>query len=135
MRRSSPFTVTALILVLLLAARVAAAAPTPPTAEELARHVAALTAPEMEGRGSGTEGGERAARYLESTLSAMGLKPGGDNGTWRQSFVVRKGVRVAPGALLAHAGGAPLAVGQEWLARSGGRGGGGGGGGGLVAGR
>lgn len=119
MRRSSPFTVTALILVLLLAARVAAAAPTPPTAEELARHIAALTAPEMEGRGSGTEGGERAARYLESTLSAMGLKPGGDNGTWRQSFVVRKGVRVAPGSLLAHAGGAPLAVGQEWLPHGG----------------
>jgi hypothetical protein len=119
MRRSSPFTVTALVLVLLLAARGAAAAPTPPTAEELARHVAALTAPEMEGRGSGTEGGERAARYLESTLSAMGLKPGGDNGTWRQSFVVRKGVRVAPGALLAHAGGAPLAVGQEWLPHGG----------------
>src|SRR4030095_10444878 len=119
MRRSSPFTVTALVLVLLLAARGAAAAPPPPTAEELARHVAALTAPEMEGRGSGTEGGERAARYLESTLSAMGLKPGGDNGTWRQSFVVRRGVRAAPASLLAHAGGAPLAVGQEWLPHGG----------------
>ena len=121
MRRSSPSTVTVLALIVLLAARLAAAAPAPPTAEELARHVAALTAPEMEGRGSATEGGERAARYLESTLAAMGLKPGGDNGTWRQSFVVRKGVRVAPGAALARVGAAPatLTVGQDWLPHGG----------------
>jgi len=123
MRRSSPSTVTVLALIVLLAARLAAAAPAPPTAEELARHVAALTAPEMEGRGSATEGGERAARYLESTLAAMGLKPGGDNGTWRQSFVVRKGVRVAPGAALARVGAAPatLTVGQDWLPHGGSR--------------
>jgi peptidase M28-like protein/PDZ domain-containing protein/PA domain-containing protein len=121
MRRSSPSTVTVLALIVLLAAPLAAAAPAPPTAEELARHVAALTAPEMEGRGSATEGGERAARYLESTLAAMGLKPGGDNGTWRQSFVVRKGVRVAPGAALARVGAAPatLTVGQDWLPHGG----------------
>ena len=91
MRRSSPFASLTLALVLLLAARLAAAAPAPPTAEELALHVAALTAPEMEGRGSATEGGERAARYLESTLAAMGLKPGGDNGTWRRSEERRVG--------------------------------------------
>ena len=116
MRRSSSFAVAALALALLLAAHLAAAAPTPPAAEELARHVAALAAPEMEGRGSATEGGERAARYLESALAAMGLKPAGDHGTWRQSVVVRRGVRVAPGAALARAGAPPssLAVGQEW---------------------
>ncbi len=119
MRRSSSFASLTLALVLLLAARLAAAAPAPPTAEELARHVAALTAPEMEGRGSATEGGERAARYLESALAAMGLKPGGDNGTWRQSFMVRKGVRVAPGAALVRVGGAPLTVGQDWMPHGG----------------
>jgi peptidase M28-like protein/PDZ domain-containing protein/PA domain-containing protein len=119
MRRSSSFASLTLALVLLLAARLAAAAPAPPTPEELARHVAALTAPEMEGRGSATEGGERAARYLESALAAMGLKAGGDNRTWRQSFVVRKGVRVAPGAALAGVGGAPLTVGQDWMPHGG----------------
>jgi membrane-associated protease RseP (regulator of RpoE activity) len=119
MRRSSPLASLALVLVLIFVARPAAAAPAPPTAEELARHVAVLTAPEMEGRGSATEGGERAARYIESALAAMGLKPGGDNGTWRQSFVVRKGVRVAPGAALARVGGAPLVVGQDWMPHGG----------------
>src|SRR4030095_6395294 len=119
MRRSSPIAALVLALSLLLVGGLTAAPPPAPTSEELGRHVPALAAPEMEGRGSATEGGERAARYLESTLSALGLRPGGDNGTWRQSFVVRKGVRVAPGALLAHAGGAPLAVGQEWLPHGG----------------
>jgi hypothetical protein len=121
MRRSFPFVAPTLALLLLLGARFALAAPTPPTAEELGRHVAALTAPEMEGRGSATEGGERAARYLESTLATMGLRRGGDNGTWRQSFVLRKGVRVAPGAALARADVSPLtlAVGGEWLPHGG----------------
>ena len=119
MCRSSPFASATLGLVLLLAARLAAAAPAPPTAEELAAHVAALTTPEMEGRGSGTEGGERAARYLESALAALGLRQGGEGGTWRQSFVVRRGVRVAPDALLARVGAAPLAVGQDWMPHGG----------------
>ena len=114
MRRSSSYASVTLGLIVLLAARLAVAAPTAPTAEELGRHVSALTAPEMEGRGSGSEGGERAARYLEATLASMGLKPAGDNGTWRQSFVVSKGVKVTPGAMLSPVGGAPLAAGQTW---------------------
>ena len=121
MRRSSPFATSSLALVLLLGAHLAGAAPAPPTAEELAGHVAALTTPEMEGRGSATEGGERAARYLESSLAALGLRPGGDGGTWRQSFVVRRGVRVAPDSALARTGAAPLAlaVGQDWTPHGG----------------
>jgi aminopeptidase YwaD len=121
MRRSSPFAPLALALVLLLGTRLAGAAPASPTAEELAGHVAALTAPEMEGRGSATEGGERAARYLEASLAALGLRPGGDGGTWRQSFVVRRGVRVGPGSALARTGASPLdlAVGQDWMPHGG----------------
>jgi Peptidase family M28/PDZ domain/PA domain len=121
MRRSSPFAPLALALVLLLGVRLAGAAPASPTAEELAGHAAALTAPEMEGRGSATEGGERAARYLEASLAALGLRPGGDGGTWRQSFVVRRGVRVAPGSALARTGASPLdlAVGQDWTPHGG----------------
>ncbi len=119
MRRSSPFPTLVVLLVLLLGVLPVAAAPTPPTDEELATHVAALTTPEMEGRGSGTEGGERAARYLESALGGMGLRPGGEGGTWRQSFVVRRGVRVAPDASLARVGAAPLVVGQDWMPHGG----------------
>ena len=121
MRRPSPFASTILGLILLLATRLAFAAPAPPTTEELARHVTALTAPEMEGRGSATEGGERAARYLESALAALGLRPGGDNGTWRQSFVVRRGARVAADAALDRSGPAALAlsVGRDWIPHGG----------------
>jgi hypothetical protein len=121
MRRSSPIAALVLALSLLLVGGLAAAPPPAPTSEELGRHVTALTAPEMEGRGSATEGGERAARYLESTLSALGLRPGGDNGTWRQSFVVRRGTRVAPDATLARGGAAPLAltVGRDWTPHGG----------------
>src|SRR5688500_16411926 len=121
MRRSCPLAPLALALVLLLGARLAGAAPASPTAEELAGHAAALTAPEMEGRGSATEGGERAARYLAASLAALGLRPGGDSGTWRQSFVVRRDVRVAPGSALARTGASPLdlAVGQDWTPHGG----------------
>ena len=119
MRR--PSAIGPAMLTLLLAARLAFAAPPPPTVEELARHVGALTAPEMEGRGSATEGGERAARYLESALSTLGLRPGGDNGTWRQSFVVRRGARVSADAALGRSGPAPLrlTVGRDWMPHGG----------------
>jgi hypothetical protein len=43
-----------------LALRLTTAAAAPPPVD-LQAHVRALTTPEMEGRGSGTEGGERAA--------------------------------------------------------------------------
>jgi hypothetical protein len=50
----------------------------PPDASTLAAHVIALTAPEMEGRESGTVGAERAARYIVDRLAAGGLRPGGE---------------------------------------------------------
>src|SRR6266704_4395894 len=68
-RYNDPVTRRALLLALgvLLLSSVAAAtrsATSPPVADELLAHVGALTAPEMEGRASGTAGGERAGRYL-----------------------------------------------------------------------
>jgi hypothetical protein len=70
---------TAALLALLLTT---AAAPAPPTAADLQAHVLALTAPEMDGRGSGTPGGERAAHYIAAELARLGLQPGGDAGTF-----------------------------------------------------
>jgi Peptidase family M28/PDZ domain/PA domain len=121
MRRSPPFGTLTLALVLLLGAHLAGAAPAPPTAAELAGHVVAPTPPKVEGRAEATGGGERAARYLESSLAALGLRPGGDGGTWRQSFVVRRGVRVVPDSALARTGAAPLALalGQDWTPHGG----------------
>ncbi|HEY7869738.1 MAG TPA: hypothetical protein VIF59_10950, partial [Methylomirabilota bacterium] len=71
----------AALAVLLLTATVAAS---PPAASELQAHVQALTAPEMEGRASGTAGGDRAARYIAAALARAGLRPGGDAGTFFQ---------------------------------------------------
>jgi S1-C subfamily serine protease len=68
-------------LAAVLLAVLATTAAAPPRAADLEVHVQALTAPEMEGRGSGTPGGERAARYIASVLARAGLRPGGDGGT------------------------------------------------------
>ena len=93
----------------------------PPKADELAQHVAALTAPEMEGRASGTDGGARAARYLAGRLAAMGLRPGGDDGTFFQSFAVGSvtGVGVGTSLELLASSPAPLVLGRDWLPHGG----------------
>src|SRR2546430_6672495 len=53
----------------------------PPTAQRLAEDVAALAAPDMEGRRSGTPGGDRAARRIAEWLEDAGLRTGGAHGT------------------------------------------------------
>ncbi|MCS7157244.1 MAG: M20/M25/M40 family metallo-hydrolase [Blastocatellia bacterium] len=67
------------------------------TAEEIRAHVRFLASDELEGREAGTEGAERAARYIASAFRAYGLKPVGENGTFEQrfSFVAR----VVPGPM------------------------------------
>src|SRR2546429_8688084 len=49
----------------------------PPTAQRLAEDVAALAAPDMEGRRSGTPGGDRAARRIAEWPPDAGPPPGG----------------------------------------------------------
>ena len=55
-------------------------------ADRLRDHAEALSAPEMEGRGVGTAGLERAANYIADQFKAIGLAPAGDDGTWFQTF-------------------------------------------------
>jgi hypothetical protein len=116
LRRASGL--TAALFALLLTA---AAAPAPPAAADLQAHVLALTAPEMEGRGSGTPGGDRAARYIAAELARLGLQPGGDAGTFFQEFVVGETPRAGAGSRLAAVGPAapPLVVGQAWTPHGG----------------
>src|SRR5690349_2130081 len=52
-----------------------------PDAKELREAVVTLTGPEMAGRGSGTDGGQRAAERIAQWLGEAGLQPGGDGGT------------------------------------------------------
>ncbi len=113
------------VAIALAAASGAAAAARPPDAAELAAHVAALTASPMEGRGSGSPGGDRAARYIADRLADMGLKPGGEGGTFLQSFAVGSAARAASDASLERLGPSPstLVLGRDWTPHGGSLGG------------
>ncbi|PWU24764.1 MAG: hypothetical protein C5B48_04730 [Candidatus Rokuibacteriota bacterium] len=106
-----------LIVVLVASAAVASRAPVvAPGAAELLRHVDALTAPEMEGRASGTAGGDRASHYIAERLAAAGLAAGGDAQSFLQWFVVSTVPEVASDSVLEHLGPErkALALGSDW---------------------
>ena len=93
----------------------------PPEAAPLAESVNALTTPEMEGRRSGTPGGDHAARQLAEWLAAAGLRPGGDARSFLQTFVLETSSRPGPASRLDLLGPTPrrLEVGREWIAHEG----------------
>jgi hypothetical protein len=49
-------------------------------------HVQRLAAPELEGRGAGTAGLDRAADYIAACFEEAGLAPAGEDGTWFQTW-------------------------------------------------
>ena len=55
-------------------------------------HVRYLASPELGGRGSGTEGLEKAAQYLEGQFKSFGVQPAGTNGYF-QPFSITKSAR------------------------------------------
>ncbi|NOT34463.1 MAG: M28 family peptidase [Candidatus Eisenbacteria bacterium] len=61
---------------------------------QLRRDVWLLAHPDWEGRGIGTAGIDSAANYLALRMRAIGLAPGGDDGTYFQSLEVTTGVEV-----------------------------------------
>jgi membrane-associated protease RseP (regulator of RpoE activity) len=93
----------------------------PPRAAEIVDRVHALTAPEMEGRDSATAGGDRAARALAGWLEAAGLRPGGDGGTYLQSFTISTGTALAAGNRLevGGRGARGFAVEHDWVPHGG----------------
>ena len=91
----------------------------PPTPAQLAEAVAALTTPDMDGRRSGTVGGERAAALIADWLRGAGLQPVGDGGSFFQSFPLPTGTRLAAGNTLELPGGAAPVVGVDWLPHGG----------------
>jgi hypothetical protein len=92
-----------------------------PSAAELLATVEALTTQEMAGRRSGTAGGERAARLIADRLAATGFVPGGEAGTFFQSFVVAETPRAGAASALevGGPGGRRLALGTEWVPHGG----------------
>ena len=117
--RRSRAAIAALLLSFVLTA-VAAAAPPGLGPADLRAHVTGLAAPEMEGRGSGTPGGDRAARYIADVLARAGLRPGGEGGTFFQEFPVATIPSLGPGNRLEVAGAArPLGSGRDWTPHGG----------------
>jgi aminopeptidase YwaD len=112
-----------LVVALTLLASVAAARPAlaPPSATELKATADALTAPGMDGRRSGSPGGDLAAGQLAGWLKAAGLRAGGEGESFLQSFVIAAGARVAAGTTLRSPGlGArTFDVGREWTPHGG----------------
>src|SRR5205809_903553 len=80
-----------------------------------------LTAAEMEGRRSGTVGGDRAARQIADWLAATGLRPGGDQGSFLQTFVLETSSRLGSANTLEISTPAPwrLEVGRDWIPHGG----------------
>jgi hypothetical protein len=62
------------------------------SAEQLMGHVNFLAAPEREGRGFGSAGLDAAAEYIKEQFAAAKLQPGGDNGSYFQTFSAKGGV-------------------------------------------
>jgi hypothetical protein len=59
------------------------------SANRLREHMTFLGSDELEGRGTGTEGGQEAARYISNYLGNLGLVPLGDNSTYFQDVQMR----------------------------------------------
>jgi aminopeptidase N len=59
--------------------------------QALREHVQYLASPELKGRGLGSAGLAAAVRYVADRFTAYGLTPGGDAGSFLQSFQVAKG--------------------------------------------
>jgi Zn-dependent M28 family amino/carboxypeptidase len=72
--------------------------------ERIRAHVRFLSSDLLEGRGTGTRGGDLAAEYIASQFALIGAKPAGDAGTYFQK-VPLLGVTTLPSATLAAQGG------------------------------
>jgi len=58
------------------------------TGENLHAVVAEIADDRYQGRGPGSEGDEMARQYLIQQMTALGLQPGGDSGSWEQEFAL-----------------------------------------------
>jgi hypothetical protein len=94
------------------------------SADAIRRHVFVLGADELEGRAVGTEGGDKAARYIAGELKRYGLQPlGGDSGFFQP--VPLHASRPDPSNelfLVSECGSGPLTVTEDYLLESGGPG-------------
>jgi len=108
-----------LVPVVLLPLLVAATVAAPPVApDQLLDHIRFLAADEMQGRGNGSEGLERAAEYIAGQFREAGLQPGVDGKDWFQPFEINAGLTSGEGNALVVEGqgqSVRLSLGQSYL--------------------
>jgi Zn-dependent M28 family amino/carboxypeptidase len=57
-------------------------------AQTLSAYIRFLADDALEGRGPGTRADRLTRLYIQTTMQALGLQPGGPNGTWEQAFTL-----------------------------------------------
>lgn len=87
----------------------------PSATDELLRHAKYLASEELTGRGVDTPGIKLARDYLAREFAKYGLQPGGDGGSYLQSFEVVVGVTVKEPSSLTLGGAAALSVNEDWI--------------------
>jgi hypothetical protein len=110
---------TAVILCLLTVAAFSASALETPRAfssapDSLKVHARFLASDELTGRGVETPGIRLARDYIAGEFARYGLRPGGDRGTYLQSFKVTTGVKVTEPSFIRLNGEAPLKLNTAW---------------------
>jgi hypothetical protein len=81
------------------------------------QHIKYLSSDELEGRGDGAPGLEKAADYIEKSFRSSGLEPAGDDGTFFQTFQLVTGISLEPGNTLSLTSGGtavPLEIGRDY---------------------
>src|SRR4051794_5063478 len=88
------------------------------TAAGLKAHVRFLSDDLLEGRGTGTRGHEIASRYSAAQFESMGLKPGGDDGTFFQAVHLRQAIfnsEQSTFSLTTNGNEESLAIDKDWI--------------------
>jgi hypothetical protein len=85
--------VLALVLAFALLATATTTSVGPANPQLYLNDIKTLAAPDMEGRGAGTKGLEKASKYLEHRYKTLGLQPAGTNGYF-QPFTVTTGAKL-----------------------------------------
>ena len=100
---------------ILLAAAVALLSAAPALAQQadaarLNEHVRVLASDEFEGRGVATPGEQLTVDYLVGRFRALGLEPGGPDGSWVQTAQLGRTRQAGPATITVSAGGASRAL-------------------------
>ena len=79
-------------------------------AARLNEHVRVLASDEFEGRGVATPGEQRTVDYVVGQFQALGLEPGGPDGSWVQRAQLGRTRQAGPATITVSAGGASRAL-------------------------